>query len=334
MGIFSDVWNTITGNDASSVSQDSIEAQYEHSKEFAQNSMNWQFDQLNDITGGAAGNYAKNYAFRSPSEQGVMGRDKMEAMFPELSPWELSGSPAAGVSSAVGGEATAATQKSTAAAADTAVKMAGIQSQMAMNKQSVAADLAKTVINGAVSVHNNNVNNELGEEQLALNTRQVENAEEFQGFQQDQITANIESQAVNNQMTQTKMTTELQQQYTNQLQQQGIKLTNQQQEMLNKKVAYEVDNQDTTNSSIGKMVTDAKGAVGEITTVMDDWLNGLVTNTTNQLKATVRDRQDKGFVNPFTGNRIADDFSTALRMGSDRKTNSKNNVRTYQQQVH
>lgn len=99
----------------------------------AQDAMWSEHEMLNQLSGGRYGDYLSNYAYGSPQEQGQWAREMQSAMYPELTAYELAGSPSGAVSGALG-----------ANASSTADQTAGRAMQAKMN-----ADNNKTQLQAA-----------------------------------------------------------------------------------------------------------------------------------------------------------------------------------------
>ncbi len=306
-------------------------------KDLAQNGLYYQFDQLDKITGGAASNYALNYAFRSPSEQGAMARAKAEAMFPELSPWELSGTPASGVSAAVGGEATSATQDATKVASQNALQAAGIQSQIQMNKMNIVGNLVSDAVKGAVQTYNNKVTNETNiqtnENTVGLGRDQLEQLKKFQGVQADKIVSDISRNNNLNNLTDAQAANQVAQLYTEQLKQQGITLTNEQIPKMTSLIEARIQQARTGNSTVGKTATDISnamtGAIDEVNTMLKNYgvdfggIKNDISTSVNNVSSSVGDSIEDAVKG------VKDGIASAFGIGQGRTVKSKNNSRTY-----
>lgn len=292
-----------------------------HSQKKAQeaNSITSKFNELNNISGGQLGKYAENYAYRSPSEQGRMARDKMNSMFPELNPWELSGSQASGVSAAVGQEANSATGQQAQVAADAALKQQNINAQMQMNRDTIKGNILSTAIRSGVDYLNAKNQNETAKDVAQTNiTPQLE----LLDANKDKIISETNRNVASKALTQQQLSTEIINTVKKQAEVQGQNLTNDQIAALTEKVKAEVDRLPTSGSKVGAVVTDVKNGIDKV-------VNSLSGNSGSN-GSPVEDGLK------WLGERWDSAFKPSPRTPDPRSRSSldapmsKNNVRTYQ----
>lgn len=133
-GVAGVIGGIVGGKQKNDLAQDQLDFQREQ--------WEWQkthtvFDQLDNVSGGKFSDYMNKYAYATPYDKGKMAREQLNAQFPELNPWEMSGTGAASVASSVGLNTDQDAQKAAQAKAQ-------IETQ-----QSQAALQAKTAIASA-----------------------------------------------------------------------------------------------------------------------------------------------------------------------------------------
>lgn len=183
---FGSGWNAVEDVLGGGKQEDIANAGFENQQQMQQSSQDFQKEMaenynphtlLNNWTDGGYSEYMQNYAFQDPTTQGQQSREQMEAMFPELNPWELAGTPSAGVAGAMGQNANAEANKTAGASSQLFSSLANNKTQMdtatmqAKTQRDIAVinnktDLMKTAINSATSLYQNKENIGLGEKEL------------------------------------------------------------------------------------------------------------------------------------------------------------------------
>jgi len=269
MGFWGAIGGAVAGNlvggllgnkGASDAAQTAREGNYEVARDFNPHKL------LNDYSGGKYSDYLSKYAFASPQEQGEFARAMMSAQFPELTPWELAGTPSAGVAGAMGQNANESAQQTAAAEsqmqtqlqtesirANTQLQVAKMQTQAQMANSAIGAyasmnnaETSAEASNYATDVGSINVDKQMAPAMAKLNS-EVENIQAS--------TVNLKSNSdLANANTQNAVNEAL----LFELKKTGIELDNETKQQVMEKMKIEMSNMSNSQSQVGKTFSDIK----------------------------------------------------------------------------
>lgn len=192
---------------------------------------------LEEYSGGQYSDYLKNYAFRSPSEQGSFERQKMESAYPELNPWELAGT--SGVGGAIGSDAIQAASNTAASEAQTRQTAQANETQVAMKAMDNKTQLMTSALGAYTSMANTKAQMEPQMQKLPKELIGLDFANAKSGSE-----AALLADKANTLISQG-------------LQEQGLQLDVEQKRQLVNKIKQDIETGKYAKSSLGKATNDA-----------------------------------------------------------------------------
>lgn len=237
---------------------------------------------MDEMSDGGYSDYLKNFAFRSPSDQGKMSRDMLDSEFPELNAWEKAGSSSAGIAGAVGQNANAAAQQGAASKSQAVMQGRQIAAQLEAKNMDNKTQLMTSAINAATSLKTTEMNNAASKSNTQLQTDTAKRNVDAQlqpvlqklPEQVRQLNISNNTSLLNQAVIADKVTSLV----TNGLQNEGIQLDVENKKILNEKLRQDVVNAKESKSTIGKMVSDFSHTVSETI----DWSKDRLRNAKPQ----------------------------------------------------
>lgn len=191
---------------------------------------------LEQYSGGQYSDYLKNYAFRSPSEQGQFQRQTLENTFPELNPWELAGT--SGVQGAIGSDAQEAAMASAQNTAQAQQQAQSLEAQVAMKSMDNKTQLMTSALGAITSMANTKATMEPAMAKLPKELTALDFANAKSGAEAA-MTANKASVIIGQG-----------------LQEQGLQLDVEQKRKLVQKIQVDIENGKYAKSALGKSTND------------------------------------------------------------------------------